>query len=311
MKRGLIAASAALLVAAAFAPFALAWYASELFLRPAWYLESREARVLRPSELVDPQASFGLGFEDVAFPAIDGSTLRGWFVPAARPTRTVIVTAHGGGSDRRSFLGLVPALHAAGYPVLLFDCREHGLSDGEARGMSLGMRESADLVSALDFLEARGSDSYAALGSSQGASSVILAAAVDERIQAVVAQGTGTTLYEMMRANARLEPFPDWWVRLFERTVGWRTGPPWHDVVADGPNPIDAIGRITPRAVLLIQGSEDEMAPVEQARENFRRAGEPKELWIVKGARHNDLRDVAGPEYERRVLAFLLRHSPP
>jgi len=292
------------------APVSFALYAAETFLRPAWYKESRAADVLRPGKLTDPHANFGIDYENIEFPAIDDSTLRGWFVPSGSRTATAVVGVHGGGSDRRSFLSLVPSLHELGYPVLLFDCRDQGVSDGPDRGMSLGMRESADVVSALDFLEARGFERFAALGSSQGATSSILAAAIDERIVAVVAQGTGTTLYAMMRSNQALAAFPDWWVRLFEQTVLWRTGPPWHEIVENGPNPGDVIARIAPRAIFLIHGENDEMAPVDQARENFARAGEPKQLWVVERAAHRGLREAAGIEYEPRVLEFLQRYAP-
>ena len=44
---------------------------------------------------------------------------------------------------------------------------------------------------------------------------------------------------------------------------------------------------------------------------NFALAGDPKELWIVPGARHRGLREAAGPEYDRRVLAFLEKHAAP
>jgi hypothetical protein len=53
------------------------------------------------------------------------------------------------------------------------------------------------------------------------------------------------------------------------------------------------------------------MAPALQARENFRRAGQLKPLWIVEGAGHHGLRDFAGEEYDRRVLAFLRDHTHP
>ena len=115
----------------------------------------------------------------------------------------------------------------------------------------------------------------------------------------------------MVRSNEQTAPLPDWWVSVFTRMLIWRTGPPWHDIVADGPNPADVIADIAPRAVLLIQGEHDEMAPALQARENFALAGEPKELWIVPGARHRGLREAAGPEYDRRVLAFLEKHAAP
>jgi pimeloyl-ACP methyl ester carboxylesterase len=311
MRRALAAISVLLVASAVAAPFALAWYASEVFLRPHWYEHRSPGQGLRPGRWSDPHTDFGLAYEEVEFQAVDRSTLRGWFVPGAAPATTAIVTAHGGGSDRRSYMGVLPALHGAGYSVLLFDCREQGISDGSGRGFSVGMRESADVVSAVEYLTRQhGFETIAVMGSSQGASSVILSAAVHPDIDAVIAQGTGTTLYEMMRANAELEALPDWWVRLFARTVVWRTGPPWHEIVADGPNPGDAIARIAPRPVFLIHGSEDEMAPPDQARENYRRAGEPKELWIIEGARHGGLRRFVGEEYDRRVLGFLARWAP-
>ena len=310
MKKRWVYAGAVAGVLVALCPVALAWYVSEQTLRSPWYEHRSPERGLKPGTSSDPMTDFGFDYEVVEFDAVDGSTLRGWFVPSPKPTRTAVLTAHGGGGDRRSFMGLLPALHAEGYPVLLFDCREQGISDGAARGMSLGMRESADVVSAAAYLEARGFDVLAALGSSQGASSVILAASADPRIDVVIARGTGTTLYEMMRSNAQLAPFPDWMVRLFERTVVWRTGPPWHEIVSDGPNPGNAIAHIAPRPILLIHGSLDDMAPVSQARENFARAGKPKEIWIVEGAGHGGLREFAGEEYDRRILEFLRRFAP-
>jgi dipeptidyl aminopeptidase/acylaminoacyl peptidase len=307
MRRATSIATAAVLLALA-APFGLAWYASEQILRSPPYEHRTPAQGLRPGVSKDPQHDHGLPYEDVAFAAIDGSTLRGWFVPAREPPRGAVVTVHGGGGDRRSYMGLLPVLHDAGYSVLMFDCREQGISDGAGRGISLGMRESADVVSAVDWLSERGFETIAALGSSQGATSVILAAGVDSRIDAVVAQGTGTTLYAMSRANGQLALFPDWFVRLFVGTILWRTGPPWHEIVADGPNPANAIGHIAPRPILLIQGADDAMAPATQARKNFELAGEPKQLWIVAGAGHRGLRQTAGDDYDRRILAFLSEH---
>ncbi len=310
MRRATSITAAAGLLALA-APLALALYASEQILRSSWYEHRTPAQGLRPGDSKDPRNDHGLAYEDVAFEAIDGSTLRGWFVPAGDRPRGAVLTVHGGGGDRRSYMGLLPVLHGEGYAVLMFDCREQGISDGTGRGMSLGMRESADVVSAVDWLTERGFESIAALGSSQGATSVILGAGVDSRIDAVVAQGTGTTLYAMSRANAQLAPFPDWFVHLFVRTIVWRTGPPWHEIVADGPNPASAIARIAPRPIFLIQGAEDEMAPASQARENFALAGDPKELWIVDGVGHRGLRRAIGAEYDRRILAFLKEHLSP
>ena len=80
----------------------------------------------------NPETALGLAYEDVSFKAEDGETLRGWFVPAVSADVGVI-TVHGLGANRLEFLGDTKMLHDAGYAVLMFDCRGHGMSDPAAR----------------------------------------------------------------------------------------------------------------------------------------------------------------------------------
>ena len=87
--RKAVAALGVLLALAAASPFALAWYASEQILRSRWYEHRTPEQGLRPTRWhdadADPRTELGLDFEDVEFSAIDGSTLRGWFVPISSP----------------------------------------------------------------------------------------------------------------------------------------------------------------------------------------------------------------------------------
>jgi len=55
---------------------------------------------------------------------------------------------------------------------------------------------------------------------------------------------------------------------------------------------------------LFIAGAEDQHTTLAESRELFDNASEPKEFWVVSGARHQDLHAFAKAEYERRVLAF-------
>ncbi len=48
-------------------------------------------------------------------------------------------------------------------------------------------------------------------------------------------------------------------------------------------------GLISPRPLLMIHGEDDDVCPVELARDLFRRAGEPKKLVIIPGRDHIDL----------------------
>jgi pimeloyl-ACP methyl ester carboxylesterase len=70
-------------------------------------------------------------------------------------------------------------------------------------------------------------------------------------------------------------------------------------------NPLEAIGQIAPRPVLLIYGSEEVTLPgarlmLERARQN----GVDAELWVVEGAGHGGYLNIATDEYVRRVVAF-------
>ncbi len=67
-------------------------------------------------------------------------------------------------------------------------------------------------------------------------------------------------------------------------------------------------------AVLIIAGGKDDRTTLPESRKLFQKAPEPKMLWVVEGAGHQDFHRYAPKQYERRVLAFLdryIRSSPP
>ncbi len=69
-----------------------------------------------------------------------------------------------------------------------------------------------------------------------------------------------------------------------------------------------AMARLSPRPVFIIHGADDKYIRPEVARTLYHRAGRPKELWLVEGARHNQALQVAGEEYQNRVLDFFQTH---
>jgi fermentation-respiration switch protein FrsA (DUF1100 family) len=56
--------------------------------------------------------------------------------------------------------------------------------------------------------------------------------------------------------------------------------------------------------ILLINGDQDAHTSLEDAKRLFNNAPHPKQLWIVRGARHVDLYAFAGARYEHAVLQF-------
>jgi uncharacterized protein len=68
--------------------------------------------------------------------------------------------------------------------------------------------------------------------------------------------------------------------------------------------PIHGIARLG-APVLIVAGSRDEHTTLAESQELFAAASEPKSLWMVKGARHQDFLRYDPAGYEEHVAKFL------
>ena len=89
---------------------------------------------------------------------------------------------------------------------------------------------------------------------------------------------------------------------LVAKTVEIQWPAPMRNVV-----PADEIGKIAPRPVLVLQGGDDSLCLPKHADRLHEAAREPREKWIVPGARHATLWNTDPGGFESRVLAFLER----
>jgi len=71
--------------------------------------------------------------------------------------------------------------------------------------------------------------------------------------------------------------------------------------------PIRGIGRLG-SPVLLAAGSKDQHTTLEESLELFAAAPQPKSLWVVEGAVHQDLLSYDPAAYDRHVVEFLRRY---
>ena len=240
--------------------------------------------------------------EEVTFATTDGLKIRGLFFPGASD-RPALVLCHGYQRCMEEPFALGVELRARGYSVLIFDFRGCGVSGG--RYTTIGHDEKHDLLAAVGWLRGRvGRDvPIGALGISMGGSTAIEAAALCPEIGAVVADSAFAHLHgavehrfsSLDRLNLVLHRAT---MRIAERMTGGRV----KDV-----RPVDAIGAITPRPVLLIHGTEDDVVPLPHARELYEAANEPKELWLLEGTSHAMARMDAPEAYVERVASFFAR----
>ena len=276
------------------------WLAGPAFLHPI-------RRELSPDLIREADASFavtGATREDFEVLAPDGALLRGWKVRPKNPNGSWVLLFHGVADNRVGVVGLSEFLLRAGYSVVMMDARAHGASGGPIA--TYGWIERNDTRSIEDALESSEHPRHLfALGESMGAGIVLQSAAVELRIEAVVAEAPFANLREASYDYAGLRKYP-WlgktlfapgtWTLLYrdEKLAGF----PVADV-----SPVKAVAaRAFP--VLLICDEKDDALPCRHAEMIYAAARGPKQLWIVPGAFHTAALGFQPEEFRRRVLAF-------
>jgi dipeptidyl aminopeptidase/acylaminoacyl peptidase len=258
------------------------------------FVAARRPFLPRHVEVGPPPAELR-GAVSVEFPSRDGDALRGWYVPP-RDEGTVLLL-HGTESDRRELLPEARILSGHGFGVLMFDWPGNGESGGRPRW---GRPERDALLGAVDWQAHETSvQRVGALGFSIGANILLVTAADEPRLAALAVEGAQLdvveqTDYEFRRWGALTQ----WPARGALLASGFDP---------QGPQALDAVGRLAGRPLLVIVGEKDTTVPPSSSERLFDRAQPPRELWRVAGAVHGDYARVAGAEYERRLVDFFGR----
>jgi dipeptidyl aminopeptidase/acylaminoacyl peptidase len=254
-----------------------------------------------PCAIGNAPQEFPFPIKNVSFTTDDGLAIKGWYSPDEK-NQTAIILLHGHRGNRWQMYDTAKMLRRAGYGVLLYDARATGESDGKA--ISVGYYETADLLAAVHYLRQQGVARIACLGQSQGGATILLAAAKLDGVKCVIAQSSYDTICRAIDRRYR-EYFhiPGWLggsLLMFfaERKLG---------VDAEQISPIKEIANLH-APVFIIAGSEDTRTWASDTRELFAAANQPKELWMIDGAGHEDLYVLRPQEYEKRVLEFLKKY---
>jgi len=259
--------------------------------------------MIAPSQRRVPlPATTNYPIESVSFPSASGATIQGWLVPA-KVSKGVIVLMHGVHADRRTMGGRVNFLHRAGYSILLFDFQAHGESLG--KHITFGYLESRDATAAVAFARQRfPGEKIATIGVSMGGAAELLAQpplAVD----AMIVESCYPTIKEAIedRMIVRFGPVLG---ELAVPLLTWQMEPRL-GIGLDDLCPIHQVSKITvPK--FFMAGDGDVNTTLKESRALFAAAAEPKQLWILAGARHEDLHHFAPQIYEQKVLAFLAQY---
>ncbi len=272
-------------------------------------------------------ASAGLAYKDVMFYShTDNVLLRGWFIPGVTSpghlsASKTIIMVHGPNANRVDAsvgqLDLSEALAKQGFAVLTFDLR--GSGDSASAPTSMGYFEARDILGAVDFLRT-GPMPYPTLGRpkaigawgvSTGADALLLAAAQEPAIRAIVSDSAFADVMPILQRDipkqSHLSHYFTPGIIEAEQIM--------YGMDYSALKPVSVVASIAPRPIFFIHGAADtyvplsDMAALAQAAQN--RSYAQVTTWSVAGAQDGQAYHTAGQDYVTRVVAFFAANLSP
>jgi uncharacterized protein len=221
-----------------------------------------------------------------------------------KPSGDWVLVFHGVADNRMGVLEHARILLLAGYDVVMMDARAHGASEGAMA--TYGWLERNDTRAIVDVLEATEHPRHLfALGESMGAGIALQSAAIEPRIEAVVAEAAFASLREASYDYAGLRRSPLLGKTLFAPgtwTMIYHAELLAHLSASEVAPEKAAAARAFP--VLLICDGNDVALPCRHTQRIYNAARGPKQLWVVPGAFHTAALGYQPDEFRRRALAF-------
>jgi dipeptidyl aminopeptidase/acylaminoacyl peptidase len=240
-----------------------------------------------------PDDSAALGITSTSFTSRTGTTLHGWYVPSRNGA--VVILVHGSGSDRSSLVPELRSLVSDGFGIFAFDLPGHGESEGQ---VTFGVQPAEAVQSAVDLVVRRPDvrdGRVGVAGFSYGGAVVARAAASDCRLRAIALIATPADAIEQTRAE----------YSAYGRAaqIGAFAVYSFRGIDLKGERPVDYVGKIAPRPLLIVGGAEDSTVPLSQTQQLFSAARDPKRYAIIPHGAHGRFAE-ADSTYTRTLADF-------
>jgi uncharacterized protein len=248
-------------------------------------------------------ADYGLTYETLDVEADSNLILRGYFIHALTEPKATIILLHGIGSNKENWLGYARILADNGFNSVVYDQRAHGKSGGTF--CTFGFYEKFDVSKIVDTLHRREPFLPVGIqGASLGGAVALQALGHDKRLSFGIVESTFNTLenvieeygYDYFKFRSR------WLARhvLSKSALIARFRP--FEV-----KPVDAC-RTIEQPILMVHGDVDEKIPIDFNKENFAALkSADKEFFVVHGAGHDNVGEIGGENYRKKIFSFLNR----
>jgi uncharacterized protein len=256
----------------------------------------RQTSAVLPSE-------FGLRYDTLDVEADSNLILRGYFIHALAEPKATIILLHGIGSNKENWLGYAHLLAENGFNSVVYDQRAHGKSGGTF--CTFGFYEKFDVSKIVDTLIRREQLLPVGIqGASLGGAVALQALGHDKRLAFGIVESTFNTLenvieeygYDYFKFRSR------WLARhILSKSALIAKFRPFEV------KPVDACRQID-QPILMVHGDADEKIPIHFNRENFSALNSAdKEFFVVQGAGHDNVGEIGGETYRKKIFEFLNR----
>ena len=236
-------------------------------------------------DLAATPSDVGLAYEDARLTASDGTRIHGWHIPGRRDT--TLLWFHGNSGNISHRLDNILILNQRlGVGILIIDYRGYGQSEGKPSESGLYM----DAEAALEYLISEtGLDAerdIILMGRSLGAG-VAVEMATRHKVRGVILESGFTSIREMAASSGSFLP-TSIAMLLFEARY----------------DSLSKIGLVKSPAMIL-HGDRDDTVPYWMAEKLYAAANDPKTLYPIRGASHNDTVYIGGEAYLNALEAFI------
>lgn len=261
------------------------------YLAACLFLYLRQTRMIFfPSTVIETTpADFDMRYEEVWLPVEPQSQterIHGWWIPARGPEAAVLLYLHGNGINIGANVEHASRFHQLNLSVLLIDYRGYGLSEG---GFPNEQQVYQDAETAWKYLTQTRQippEQVFIYGHSLGGAIAVNLASQYPEAAGVIVQGSFTSIRQMIDQTASYSIFPTD-LLLTQR--------------------FDSIGKVPSLQLpaLYIHGLADDEVPAVMSEALYAASPEPKQLYLVPDAGHNNVAEVAGADYLRVVQKFV------
>lgn len=291
----------------------------------AGYIFSNTVLHAQRQPIVQTPQDYGMTYEDVEFRSSDGLRLKGWFIPASSPSRQAIIMTHPFPFNRHGFIAknqgfpplcnidvdllkMAKALHQAGYPVLMFDFRNHGESEAGITG--IGLNEYQDVLGAVAYLQQRSDFGDVQIGFvsfCMGANATIIALGCGEGLIGAVkllvaVQPVSAAVFVRQYLRAQYTPLSEFLGAIVDKLVQMQGG---YALNAMSPLAYTKDIRVP---TLYIQARADRWTTIADTQSFYDATPGEKELWWIEGiTRRFDAYNYVG-DHPERVIEFIQKY---